>query len=394
MKYFEVFKAGNYPQGKFSKEEIQELAKNYDPSFCEAPITLDHEQKGPAYGWVDKLKEEDGTLKASFKDLSDDLKEFVNQGKYKKISVEIYRELEGKKPYLKAVSFLGASIPQGLHLKLEKQCAELAQDPSKYPTDNKIALSGSSQFTHDDSDPVGVIDDAKDAVSRQIGQDPNTLVMGQEVWESLKRNESLKGLIASTSNKIITLDLLKEFFEIENIVIGKTIYSNASNKFERVWGIKALIDWIKKILKPVDDTGGAAEKMGVRFGKAIANIIIKITELITKVFECGKKIGDMLSNGILSTVNKTKEAIGKHAQIIRDHLPHSPAKSGPLKDLKFIKGNGEYVGVFVIERIRESMEQTNAKGNIISIQLEVTLKEYAGNIPEEKNKQKGFKKKA
>lgn len=112
MKYFEVFKAGNYPQGKFTKEEVQELAKNYDPSFCEAPITLDHEQKGPAYGWVDKLKEEDGMLKASFKDLSDDLKEFVNKGKYKKISVEIYRELEGKKPYLKAVSFLGASIPQ------------------------------------------------------------------------------------------------------------------------------------------------------------------------------------------------------------------------------------------------------------------------------------------
>lgn len=112
MKYFEVFKAGNYPQGKFTKEEVQELAKNYDPSFCEAPITLDHEQKGPAYGWVDKLKEEDGMLKASFKDLSEDLKEFVNKGKYKKISVEIYRELEGKKPYLKAVSFLGASIPQ------------------------------------------------------------------------------------------------------------------------------------------------------------------------------------------------------------------------------------------------------------------------------------------
>lgn len=112
MKYFEVFKAGNYPQGKFTKEEVQELAKNYDPSFCEAPITLDHEQKGPAYGWVDKLKEEDGLLKATFKNLSPELKEYVSKGKYKKISVEIYRELEGKKPYLKAVSFLGASIPQ------------------------------------------------------------------------------------------------------------------------------------------------------------------------------------------------------------------------------------------------------------------------------------------
>ncbi len=112
MKYFEVFKAGNYPQGKFTKAEVEELAKNYDPSFCEAPVTLDHEQKGPAYGWVDSLKSENGLLKASFKDLSDDLKEFVGQGKYKKISIEIYRELEGKKPYLKAVSFLGASIPQ------------------------------------------------------------------------------------------------------------------------------------------------------------------------------------------------------------------------------------------------------------------------------------------
>jgi len=81
MKFFEVFKAGTYPQGKFSQAEVQELAKNYDPQFCEAPITLDHDQKGPAYGWVDSLKEENGTLKASFKDLADDLKDFVQQGK-------------------------------------------------------------------------------------------------------------------------------------------------------------------------------------------------------------------------------------------------------------------------------------------------------------------------
>lgn len=101
--------------------------------------------------------------------------------------------------------------------------------------------------------------------------------------------------------------------------------------------IKAIVDWFKKMIKPVDDTGGAAEKMGVRFGKAIANIIVKIVELISKVFEFGKKIGDMLAGGILSKLGKTKEAINKHAQIIRDHLPHSPAKTGPLKDLHKVK---------------------------------------------------------
>ena len=138
-------------------------------------------------------------------------------------------------------------VTQGLLLKLETQCAALAQDPSKYPATNKIALSGTSQFTHKDSDPVGVIDDAKDAISRQIGQDPNTLVMGQEVWESLKRNESLKGLIANSTNKIVTLDLLKEFFEVENIVIGKAIYSNASDQFERVWGNNIILAYVPKL---------------------------------------------------------------------------------------------------------------------------------------------------
>ena len=115
--------------------------------------------------------------------------------------------------------------------------------------------------------------------------------------------------------------------------------------FKRIWTaiepilkpIKTIIDWFKKLIKPVEDTGGAAENMGIKFGKAIANIIVKIVELITKVFEFGKKIGDMLANGILSKLGKTKEAIGKHAQIIRDHLPHSPAKVGPLKDLNKLK---------------------------------------------------------
>ena len=138
-------------------------------------------------------------------------------------------------------------VTQGLLLKLETQCAALAQDPTKYPATNKIALSGTSQFTHESSDPVGVIDDAKDAISRQIGQDPNTLVMGQEVWESLKRNKSLKDLIANSTNKIVTLDLLKEFFEVENIVVGKTIYSNANDQFERVWGNNIILAYVPKL---------------------------------------------------------------------------------------------------------------------------------------------------
>lgn len=138
-------------------------------------------------------------------------------------------------------------VTQGLYLKHEKQCADLVQNPNNYATTNKIALSGTSKFSDKDSDPVKVISTGKDAVCEQIGQDPNTLVMGQEVWTALKQNANLKGLIAGTSNKIITLDLLKEFFEVENIYVGKAIYSDATNKFQRVWGNNIILAYVPKL---------------------------------------------------------------------------------------------------------------------------------------------------
>ena len=101
--------------------------------------------------------------------------------------------------------------------------------------------------------------------------------------------------------------------------------------------IKALIDWFKKIIKPVDDVGGAAESMGVRFGKAIANVIVLITKFVAKIFECGLKIPTMIANGIMSGIGKITNAIKAVTQTIRDHLPHSPAKVGPLKDLNKVK---------------------------------------------------------
>lgn len=62
--------------------------------------------------------------------------------------------------------------------------------------------------------------------------------------------------------------------------------------------------------------------------------------------------------------------------------------------LKFIKGNGEYVGVFVIEEIGKTTEQASAEGDLLSIQVELRLREYTGKIPEENETEKGFKKKA
>ena len=79
-------------------------------------------------------------------------------------------------------------VTNGLQLKHEKECADLAQDLSRYDSSNKKILSGKSCFNWKVSDPQGVIDDAKNAVSSKIAQDPNTMVIGEDAWRVLKRN--------------------------------------------------------------------------------------------------------------------------------------------------------------------------------------------------------------
>lgn len=61
--------------------------------------------------------------------------------------------------------------------------------------------------------------------------------------------------------------------------------------------------------------------------------------------------------------------------------------------LKFIKGNGDYVGVFVITEIVSVTEQATNEGDLISVQVDLKLREYTGVIPEDSQTEGGLKKK-
>ncbi|MDD3012609.1 MAG: hypothetical protein PHC34_02775 [Candidatus Gastranaerophilales bacterium] len=132
-------------------------------------------------------------------------------------------------------------VTEGLKLKHETQCADLVQNPANYPTGNKIILAGNSKFsnygndTTPASDPVGVIEDAKDAIAGKIAQDPNTMVIGHESWKKLKRHPQIQGLISNNQNKLVTLNFLKEIFEIQNIYIGKSVFVDENGNFVKVW---------------------------------------------------------------------------------------------------------------------------------------------------------------
>jgi len=113
--------------------------------------------------------------------------------------------------------------------------------------------------------------------------------------------------------------------------------------------LKLIYNAIKNLLKPIDDADKAAENLGYRVGKAIANILSTILTLPAKMFEAGVKLVNSLLQGIESVANKPIEAIKSIAQRIRNFLPFSPAKEGPLKDIHRIR---------LIETIAETIKPT------------------------------------
>lgn len=110
----EVFRAGDYgAKGVYTEDDLRGIAESYDPATHEAPVTFDHEQSGPAHGWVAGVRCIGSRLVATLTRLSPTLVDAVRSHRFRKRSVELYRRFGATNgPYLKAVSFLGAAAPE------------------------------------------------------------------------------------------------------------------------------------------------------------------------------------------------------------------------------------------------------------------------------------------
>jgi hypothetical protein len=137
-------------------------------------------------------------------------------------------------------------VTEGLKLKYEKTCADLVQSPETYVTGNKATLATKLSDT-ENSKPYDAIETAKDTVASKIAQDPNTMVIGLDAWKYLKRNKQLKDMLSISQEQILTLEFLKKIFEIENIVVGKSVFADEQGNFTRVWGDNIILTYTSKI---------------------------------------------------------------------------------------------------------------------------------------------------
>ena len=140
----------------------------------------------------------------------------------------------------------GASVTMdGILLRREKAAADLAQNAANYDAANKITLAGTDQFSdYDNSDPIGVVDDGKEAIRSKIGKRPNTMVLGAATYKVLKEHPALISKIQYSMKGIVTVDLMKEIFDIKNIVVGEAIYANDAGAFTDIWGDNIILGWV------------------------------------------------------------------------------------------------------------------------------------------------------
>lgn len=139
-------------------------------------------------------------------------------------------------------------VTEGIQLRREKYCADLAQNTANYAASNKIALTGpTDKFTHADSDPEGVVDDGKAAVRKKTGKDANTMMIANDTWRVMKRHPKLRELLSTAKKRLVRLEDLQDIFEVENIIIGSSIYvPDSSDDITDIWSDSIVMAYVPK----------------------------------------------------------------------------------------------------------------------------------------------------
>ncbi|HEP1284658.1 TPA: hypothetical protein VB350_002916 [Salmonella enterica subsp. enterica serovar Saintpaul str. CFSAN004164] len=151
----------------------------------------------------------------------------------------------------------------GVNLRRELYAARLAQDPKVYAKENVKALAAAERWVGGKGNPIGIIEAGIEAVRNKTGLRPNLMTMGASVMSLLKFHPALQAAIGANERKRITIEILKDLFQLEDVVIGEPV-SMASMKDAQdkdktptdIWGDNLMLHYVGK---PQEGTDSADE---------------------------------------------------------------------------------------------------------------------------------------
>ena len=125
----------------------------------------------------------------------------------------------------------------------EKEVATLALDESKYDSDNKITLSGTSKITSKQADIFAMFDTGIRAVKRAIGRKPNVCVIAGDVWAALKEHPAVIEKLKYSQVAIVTPEVFGKLIGIDTVKIGEAVYEE-SNQLKDIWSDAIVLAYV------------------------------------------------------------------------------------------------------------------------------------------------------
>ena len=125
----------------------------------------------------------------------------------------------------------------------EKACADLALNEANYETTNKVTLSGTSQFTDPNSDPIGVIKTGIRAIKRTTGRKPNVCAISGDVWEVLSEHPKVLEKIKYVSTAVLTPEDFARLVKIDKVIVGEAVYEE-SGELKDIWSKSVVLAYV------------------------------------------------------------------------------------------------------------------------------------------------------
>ena len=156
----------------------------------------------------------------------------------------------GRIPGINLASVSITGVQDTIALGREVEIAGLARNPVNYDTNNKLALSGSSQWSDPSSDPAKDIKAGREAVRRMIGRYPNVLVLSPAAFNALQAHPKIQERFKYTSSDSITEAMLAKYFGLEEVVVGKAVAlpedASDDDPADDVWGNDAVLAYVPR----------------------------------------------------------------------------------------------------------------------------------------------------
>ncbi|MDK4544765.1 hypothetical protein QG085_04865 [Kingella kingae] len=147
-------------------------------------------------------------------------------------------------------------VVSGIQLRQEIEIATLLQDKAAYESGHHKDLSAATKWSVDTADPVKDVADAKEVVRAACGVRPNVLVLGAAVAHKLAYHRALQAVLGSNERKLITPELMKIIFDVDEVIIGNAVAAPAPNKQTKdVWGNFAALIVRPKVQASGNDEG-------------------------------------------------------------------------------------------------------------------------------------------